>query len=74
MHILHITMYIYALFAYYGGGGTHVHICPLLSLSPFGISWDKGREIGDKWGQLGTSGDTWGQMGTRRDKILKIFF
>jgi hypothetical protein len=41
---------------------------------PFGISWDKGREIGDKWGQVGTSGDTWGQMGTRRDKILKIFF
>ena len=21
---------------------------------PFGISWDKGHEIGDKWGQQGT--------------------
>ena len=24
---------------------------------PFGISWDKGHEIGDKWGQVGTNGD-----------------
>jgi len=39
------------------GGLSRPHLSPFVPV-PFGISSDKGREIGDEWGQMGTNGDT----------------
>ena len=52
------------------GGLSCPHLSPFVPV-PFGISWGKGHEIGDKWGQIGTNGDKWGQQET---KNFKDFF